>query len=344
MRPYCFLLLFFFTLPTLAAEVTDLFESQVAVESQSRDDRQAALGEAFGKVLVKVSGQQDVVEISGIGRELNRATDYLVQYGYQTQRGQLYLRAQFDERRVESLLREHSATFWSARRPNIMLWIAKENGTSIQLAGRDDDMTLIPALRAQAAERGLPVSFPLLDLDDRMLVAPSDVWGRFGTPVLAATKRYGADGILMLRVQETADDMIEAQWTLIVGNVRRNGQSEAADSEALGVAVIDSVTNRVAAQYAVTFGGGESSEFTIRILNLQDLERVLLVEDLLKRLASVERATLTRYHQGTAEFELHLIGDMSRALQALELDNRMRRVEAPWGTTASPVLEYQWLQ
>lgn len=343
-RLFCISLLLICSFSSVAAEVSDLFESQVAVESQSRDDRQGALGEAFGKVLIKVSGQLDVIEIDGIRSQLNQATDYLVQYGYQTHDGQLHLRAQFDERRVERLLRDNSATFWSARRPHIVLWVARENGAAIKLAGRDDDMAMIPALREQAAERGLPVSFPILDLDDRMLVAPSDVWGRFDAPILKASKRYGSDGVLMLRVQEIADDMLEAQWTLVVGNARRSGQSQAADAASLGVAVIDNVTDRVAAQYAVTYGGGESSEFTIRILNLQDLERVLLVEDLLKRLASVERATLTRYHQGTAEFELQLIGDMSRALQALELDNRMQRVEAAWGTTASPVLEYQWLQ
>lgn len=344
MRPYCFLLLLFCFSPTLAAEVTDLFESQVAVESQSRDDRQEALGQAFEKVLVKVAGQRDVLEIDGIRSQSSQATDYLVQYGYQTEDGQMYLRAQFDERRIESLLRAQSATFWSARRPNLMFWIAHEDGPTIELAGRDNDLAIIPALRSQASERGLPISFPLLDLDDRMQVSPSDVWGRFDVPILRASERYGSDGIVMLRVLDTDDDTVQAQWTLIVGNARRNGQSEAEDAETLGAAVIDNVTDRVAAEYAVVYGGTESSEFTIRILNLQDLERVLKVEDLLKRLASVERATLTRYHQGTAEFELQLIGDMSRALQALELDNRMQRIEAPWGATASPVLEYEWLQ
>lgn len=326
-----------------AAEVMDLYESRLPVESQSRDARQEALRAAFENVLVKVSGQRQVLQLGPVRSELNRHTNYLVQYSYVTENDELMLRAQFDERRIEELLRRADATFWSARRPNIIFWIAADQGRSVRLTGRDNENAIIPALRTQARMRGLPISFPLLDLTDRMQVSPSDVWGRFDVPVLEATKRYPADGIVMLRLQEV-DNEWRGQWTLVVGNNRRSGQAQADDLAELGIAIADEVTERVAAEYAVTFGSASSTDFTIRVTNLLDLERLFDVETMFGRLSSVERVTLTRYHQGTAEFQLRLIGDMDRAMQALELENRMERVVDPWSTSASPVLEYRWLR
>lgn len=325
----------------VANEVADLYESRLPVASQSRDDRQDALRAGFEQVLVKVAGHRDVLTINQVRSELNRHTNYLVQYNYVNEEGRLLLRAQFDEQRIEELLRRADATFWSARRPNLMFWLAVETPRGVQLAARDNEAEVIPALRNQARARGLPVSFPLLDLTDRMLVSPSDVWGRFDEPVREASQRYPADGIVMVRLQED-DGGMRAQWTLVVGSTRRNGQNQAEDWQSLGESLVNEVTERVASEYAVTFSAESAGDFTIRVTNLMDLERLLDVEHMLGRLGNVERVTLIRYHQGTAEFKLRLIGDMGRALQALELENRLAPVVDPWSTEASPVLEYRW--
>lgn len=325
------------------AEVVDLYEIRLPVQTQTRDDRQNALHEGFSMVLIKVAGHREVVDIPAVRSELGRHTNYLVQYNYVTEDGQLMLRAQFDQRRIEELLRRANATYWSARRPNLMFWIAQDSPRGIQLASRDSDSELVPAIRTQARSRGLPVSFPLLDLTDRMLVSPSDVWGRFDEPILDATRRYPANGIVVVRIQQQ-DANVRGQWSLVVGNTRRSGQAEAADLQALASSIVNEVTERVASEYAVTFSNAERGNFRVRVTNLMDLERLFEVERLLGRLGSVERVTLTRYHQGSAEFNLLLIGDMGRAMQALELDNRMERVVDPWSTEASPVLEYKWLR
>lgn len=44
-----------------AAQISDLYEAEIPVSSQSRADRHVAIQQAFAEVLVRVSGQQDVV-------------------------------------------------------------------------------------------------------------------------------------------------------------------------------------------------------------------------------------------------------------------------------------------
>ncbi|MCC5856320.1 MAG: DUF2066 domain-containing protein [Idiomarina sp.] len=320
-----------------------LLEARVAVESQTNAQRQQALRRGFGEVLVRVSGHADVLERPAIRSELARANDYVIQFGYQTDEGRQYLRMNFNEDRVMSLLRQSGATIWSARRPELLLWVAETDRHGLQLLGREQRRDVLAGMMQQAQQRGLPVMMPLLDLDDRLAIRANDVWGRFEGPVLEASRRYPVNGSVMIRLQET-DDIWRAEWTLLLGNFRVSGRVEDADEREVGVKLANQLAERVASEYAVNFDSSETSYTTLRMLNLHSLENVLAAEQLLNRLGPVVRVTMTRYHRGTAEFTLTVIGEPERVAQALELERRIQRIEDPWSRTVGSVLEYRWLR
>ncbi len=68
------------------------------------------------------------------------------------------------------------------------------------------------ALRTQAQAMGLPVSIPLMDLDDNMAVNATDVWGRFADPILKASQRYGAEMVVLGKL--TPDGKEEGKWSI----------------------------------------------------------------------------------------------------------------------------------
>src|SRR5258706_15949695 len=75
-------------------------------------------------------------------------------------------------------------------------------------------------LLAVADERGLPVTLPLLDVQDLRAVTFADVWGGFEDRVAAASARYRADALLIGRVRPgLIGNQIE--WLLVVGAERR---------------------------------------------------------------------------------------------------------------------------
>ena len=55
-------------------------------------------------------------------------------------------------------------------------------------------------LSAKAKERGLPLSFPLMDLTDRTTISIYDVWGRFVQSLTQASHRYSVDNVIGARV------------------------------------------------------------------------------------------------------------------------------------------------
>lgn len=104
----------------LAAKIPDLYEAEIPVLSQSRADRHVAIQQAFAEVLVRVSGQQDIVlalpplietdavpfaktpnqeqpalvlvgKTTEIAAALNQATYYVKQFRYQKPTGKPHI-------------------------------------------------------------------------------------------------------------------------------------------------------------------------------------------------------------------------------------------------------------
>ena len=67
-----------------------------------------------------------------------------------------------------------------------------------------------------AEKRGLPLAFPLLDTEDLQSVTFSDIWGGFDERIIAASKRYGANSILIGRVRPSSSQ--SNRWTYISYN------------------------------------------------------------------------------------------------------------------------------
>ncbi|MCO4320478.1 DUF2066 domain-containing protein [Aliidiomarina quisquiliarum] len=321
-----------------------LLTAEVPVGSQSNNERIRAVRAAFAEVLVRVSGHASVLQISPVRSELARANDYVIQFSYTSQQGQTFLQVTFNEERIVALLRDSGASVWSARRPQIMVWLAGQGLNGIELIGRDSGHAIVAPIMQQAQLRGLDLSYPLLDLTDRLALNGSDVWGRFEQPVTAATQRYGANGIVMVRLLEAEHTDPVAEWSLVIGNLSTQGFTQHADITQLGMQLANDIVEAVASAYAVSFAETEQAEVFLRLLNAHNLEHVLAAEQLLGRLSPVKRIIMTRYHQGTAEFSLVVVGNKERLAHSLELERRLQRIEDPWSRTESTVLEYRWLR
>ncbi|RUO44327.1 hypothetical protein CWE15_03915 [Aliidiomarina taiwanensis] len=323
-----------------------LLTARVEVNSQTRAERLRAAQLGFNEVLVRLAGHADVVSFEQVQSERRNASDYVIQYSYIREQGKTFLSATYNEERMLQLLRQVGSSVWSAQRPTVMLWLAEPSETgargNTQLIARDSGHELLAGITEQASIRGLPVTFPLLDLTDLLAVSPSDVWGRFEGPVVAATERYAASGTAIARIQPT-EQGYRAEWRLVVGGLHTTGSVAHADLHQLGVLFADALTEQVAAEYAVSFSNSEQTDVRLRLVNAGSLEKVIAAEALLESLGPVVKVAMARYHQGTVEFQLRVVGNKARVEQALELESRLQQIQDPWSRTQNDVLEYRWL-
>src|SRR5690606_12687559 len=127
---------------------------------------------------------------------------------------------------------------WGADRPLTLVWIAVDWGQGEREIVASDDLDRAAAearsidrnrllrerIQDVALERGLPIAFPLLDAEELELVSFSDIWGGFNDRLLEASRRYGADSILVGRVR--ADTAERNRWSYFFGGERRERSEE----------------------------------------------------------------------------------------------------------------------
>ena len=160
---------------------------------------------------------------------------------------------------------------WGPERPLTLVWIAVDDGVGGRaLLGANEAAQfgtpttpqraeLLTTVRADvvaaADERGLPIAWPLLDLEDLNAVTFTDVWGGFDDRIVAASTRYRADAVLIGRVRPGIFGN-EVEW-LFVRGVERQALPVAAVRDGLDVAA-----DRYAAELA-TVGGANVTLLTV---------------------------------------------------------------------------------
>ena len=176
-----------------AVTVSDLYVADVYVTAESDSQRLSGARAGLLQVLVRVSGSQSVVDSPEIRAALRSPTRYYYQYSYRaTDRtfqvgdeilpGRI-LRLSFEPNAVAGLLRDAGYAVWGSNRPSVLLWVAvqDENGRSIvsEIDGDSSGADIKQAFDELAKARGLPILYPLLDLEDTSRVSEAEVWGAF---------------------------------------------------------------------------------------------------------------------------------------------------------------------
>jgi hypothetical protein len=216
--------------PAGAITFQELYRPTVRPDAAAADRRGAATEAAMRRLLERVTGNRGAGLEPDLQDLVTNAASYVSSYA--TLDGGL-VQVGFLPNRIDSALAERGRAVWGPERPLTLVWIAIDSGHGERtLLGADGssaelsqplspEMTLLAdgiraAIEDVASERGLPIAWPLLDLQDLGAVTFVDVWGGFDQRIEEASQRYGADAILVGRVlvNELGNSV---QWTLLRG-------------------------------------------------------------------------------------------------------------------------------
>lgn len=200
-----------------AGQKVDIYNANVLVKSQAESERNAAARASFGELIVRVSGQRSALEHPVIRQALPKAQNYLFGFTYKsttekiTEDGKslpaLALQLNYDPRAIDQLLREAQLPLWPSVRPKILVWLVYKDSTGLHQLPQPTDLQ---AMRAQAHYRGLPLTYPKLDLEDSLSLTADDLWNVDLEKIKSASVRYKADAILVGRYTPTSFGPIPA--------------------------------------------------------------------------------------------------------------------------------------
>jgi hypothetical protein len=221
---------------TASAQDLELYEGEVVVPSQSEAVRQAALPKALAAALVRLTGRIDVADDPALAALLSQAPGLLRQFRYrqdldpqQPGSAQTVMVARFDREGVDALLALTGQRIWPSPRPVPVVWLAIDDGRGARLLGSAQSRA-VAALTSRAAQRGLRLSYPLLDLEEQKIPV-SALWAGDSAAARRASARYQSRVSLVGKLYRSASGWT-AEWALYEGEQRLGEASRSAPDAA----------------------------------------------------------------------------------------------------------------
>lgn len=342
---WCLLVLFCYgTLVQAAIRVDDLYEISIPVQDKSQAERNRAMGEALLGVLVRVSGLASVGQHPELISARNQAAHYVQQYLYKTQTrdtpaagvqagaAPMFLWLRFDEKLINQLLMSNGMPVWGGARPATLVWLAVDDLGERYLLGNEKGATLIAGLNEQARRRGLPLLFPLHDLEDQMHVGFVDVWGGFTAAIHKASLRYQAEAILVGRLYRDRLGGWKARWSLFDTKGEQQWSAAAEDPSVLLASTVDSIADVLGEQYAIQEDKRQQEGILLTVYGVNSLQDYARLSRYLQTSHSIVKAQVQELEADAARYTLEVRGDVAGVVRTFALENVL--TPAPRNTVA----------
>jgi hypothetical protein len=326
-------LLFVVAVTAEAARLDDLFQVEVVSAGRDPGSRDAALGRALQQVLVRVTGSGESLRNPSIRPLLKDPSRFAQQFRFRDvppqtpgQAEQLKLWVQFDGVALAREVREAGLPYWGSERPDILLWLAIDEGGRRYLVSDNSDGRVARTVSQAAYRRGLPLTLPLMDLEDQRAVQFTDVWGGFVGSLQAASQRYRPQVILFGKVGHSgASGGWRGSWNLLSAGNQQSWTSHAANLEASVDQGIGEASEWLAVQYAVV--ATDEAVRSLVVEGVEGLEDYARVSSYLASLTPVDQVKVTRVSGREVEFSLNLNSEERNLLQVITLGRVLQAIE-----------------
>ncbi|MES9858428.1 MAG: DUF2066 domain-containing protein [Sedimenticola sp.] len=339
-----------------ATQVKGLYEVEVPVIGPETAQRNEAIREAFGLMLVKVTGNRGIASRQELADAIRKAPRYVQQYQYRlapvdpaategvSPSGEIeppqealvadspdgggelveaaparLLKVTFDRTAVDRLLRGKHLPAWGDNRPSGLVWMGLETSAQRRLGLPDADIDLYEALIASANSRGLPLIFPLMDLEDQVGMQIADIWGDFEANIRRASIRYTPDLIVSGRLIQLTGTHWRVQWSLYLGDQVVKWSDENSTVEILADQGVQRVADLLAERFAPVGGDSGLSQVKLRVEGIYDFKGYLAVGDMLRAQGSVDRIDILFVEPDAVTFALQARGGIHLLEQGLVL-------------------------
>jgi len=348
----------FFTLPIAAAPLVDLYEALVPVPDQSNAARERALKTGLEKVLVKVTGDSQVLLNTRLDSATAEPRRYVTAYSYTSYRDSLAapsedgtapragmaINIRYSEPAIDQLLRRHQLQIWPAERPLLLAWIVvddpvagKQFVTSEQLPNAD------AALSQLMADRGVPLLRPMFDLSDSQMLTEAQAWAFDQARLASVAERYDVDSWLILRAYRSATGQWRGAWLL---NVEGDDSlhSLAADSlPKLIAGMVPAAADKLASRYAYV-PQDIAQQLVIQLDNINDYRAYREATGFIESLELVRALAVDYVDADQVGLRVSVEGEAALLLGMLRRDSRISEHEPPIGLVQPEGYWFSWRQ
>lgn len=312
-----------------AAQIQNLYQVEVQVDGQTNGERIKAMSIAIKEVFVRISGSKLIADSPELSAAIASPGRYVEGYRYERrQQGGTefdFLLLDFSAEALQNLLVKKQLPLWPIQRSDVLVWLAVE-GRSRPFIVKDTPLNIVnQAINDAAMSRGLPLSWPL-DTDVEIgKVSVSDVKAGFVKEVVAASKDYSAQAILIGHVKRLSGAAWVGKWQLVRKEQTVSWDGDATDLQTAMSIGIDKVADTLAADFSIS-STGDKSLLLVKVRGINDLEGYATTRAYLEGLLITQDVAVVKVYKNSVEYQLRLRGPADELLRAINLGGSMRVV------------------
>ncbi len=335
---FCLLLLCLSVFQTTpAVTVEDLYTVEVPVADQTTSLRLDAFRDAFQQVVVKVSGSDDALLSPAFKRPIQNSSRYVKQFTYDSRESEgtqelgnaLYLKIDFDQRLIESLLRDNNFPVWGQERPGSLLVISYDINETIKLVSDDSTPKLIDMLEMATGKQGLPVLYPLMDLEDISLLRVGDVVSRHIEKIEIMASRYAPDALVVGQIIGRSGKGWFGDWEVRFDDQLFKWQYKASSQEAVVNQLVQHLSRVLALEYALESHTASAQNLLMSISALPDITQLVSAQNYLQSLTVVESARVQLIENDVVTFRISLKNEIEDLQRLIEFGEVLEQEDFP---------------
>tara|TARA_B110000914_G_scaffold137487_1_gene120295 strand:- start:4469 stop:5527 length:1059 start_codon:yes stop_codon:yes gene_type:complete len=341
--------------PAFSLTVEGLYTAQVPIKDQSSKQVLGAKKIGLAQVIVKVTGQTQSLNHSGIRAALKNAETYLQRFSFSTTQlldgqPQAMMELAFDRLQVDQLMRDSGMPIWGTDRAAVLVWLVEDKQGLRQIVN-DNGHPMVAQIMAQADQRGMPLLWPLLDLEDQVSINAGALWGLFRETIKQASSRYQADAVLVGRMFQDSQQLWRVEWNFWLDEVEQTWSSQGANVATLVDPLQDRLASSLVAKFALTTSAQSPSDDVsqsaiLRIDQVTQIDDYVDILAMLKTIAGIQRVQLHSANGSTLEFRIIAQSQLAQVKSIVDLKRRLQAVDdtaiAQTDASKRPVWHYQW--
>ncbi len=330
--------------------VDGLYQQRVAVENETLAERDRAYRVAFRRMIVKLTGDSRWLEPAAVRAASDNAGDFVQAFAYTSAEAgsqlaaQRYLDVQFSAPLINQLLVAQDIPLWGSNRPSVLVWMALQDATGRRsLLNSETGAEIIEYMRQFSEERGLPIIFPLLDIEDRRNLSVDAIWAQDELAIREASNRYDADSILAGRLLFTATGELVGLWQFLF-------REEAAIFDGFDTELasylerpLSRITSELARNFALPPDDQGEQSARLRVDGIRSFSDYTALLEYVRAIGLVQSANVVAVDGERLELSLDMRGNAEQLFNLIALDRDLLPV-GEVQNAAAPVLHYRWMR
>ena len=321
-----------------AVVVDALFSIEMPVADQTTSVRLEAFGEAFKLVVIKVSGSDDALKSPAFSRPMQSSARYVKQFRYINQKdegsegfdsGQLLLRIDFNQQLVEGLLRENKFPVWGRERPGSLLVVSYDVNETIRLVSGETTPDIIELFDKAAVKLGVPVLFPLMDLEDIALVKIGDIVSRQYDSINILANRYEPDALVIGQIVGRSGKGWHGDWEVRFAEQVFKWEYKGSSRQQVVDQAIKHLARVLALEYALEDYRRVDQTLLMSVSSMPDFNQLISVQRYLESLSVVDSARVALVSNDMVTFKLKLRNDAEDLQRLIELGDVLEQLDLP---------------